>query len=193
MNYFKTNPMIIQLVALFFSSVALGYEETFKIEDDLPYWTIVSQLANVGILVSALYFTQRKNIAEAFKQKKEDYLRSVAAASDSKKEAENKLAKVSLRLKEMEASFKQQIEEAQKNAEESYRVQVADARNAAEKVKNMAQSTLEFEVQKQIENLRIETFQKSAGVAEQNLEKLLTPDQLKAWNTRFSQANEGAH
>ena len=91
----------------------------------------------------------------------------------------------------MKSTFSNQIEEAKKNAEESYKIQVSDARNAAEKLKSMAQTSLEFEVQRQVESLRVETFQKSAEAAEKNLESSMTDDQLKAWNTRFK--TEGAH
>ena len=90
-------------------------------------------------------------------------------------------------------TFREQVEEAKKGAEESYRTQLADAKNEAVRLKNMAQTSLEFEVQKQLEVLRVETFQKSAGMAEKNLEKTLSPEQLKAWNTHFVKAKEGAH
>lgn len=163
----------------------------FAAGDGVPMGTVVSQLANLSLLVGFLFFSQRKNIAKAFAEKKANFLESVEAASQSKKQAEQKLQEVTDRLNEMKTTFGKQIEEAKKNAEESYRIQVADARNNAEKVKSLALNTIEFEVQKQVENLRVETFQKSAGMAEKKLEDNLTPDQLKAWNSRFS--GQGAH
>jgi len=158
---------------------------------DVPVGTVVSQLANLTLLVGGLFFFPRKGISQAFADKKAEFLENVNAASKSKKEAEEKLSEVVTRLDSMKSTFSQQIDEAKKNAEESYRIQVADARNSAEKVKSMAQTSLEFEVQKQVENLRVETFQKSAEAAEKNLEGSMTEDQLKTWNTRFK--NEGAH
>ncbi len=172
---------------LFFVDAALAAD------GGLPFWTITSQLANVAILVAIIYFTQRKNITQAFKQKRADFLERVNSASKSKQKAEALLSEVNRRLEQMKASYGQQVEEAKKNAEESYRTQVADAKNAAEKVKSMAQTSLEFEIQKQVENLRVETFQKSADLAEQKLESELTPEQLKVWNSRFSEAKAGVH
>jgi F-type H+-transporting ATPase subunit b len=170
---------VLSISVLLLSSVALAAG------DGVPMGTVISQLANLSLLVGGLFFATRKQISQAFADKKAAFLESVNAASKSKQEAEQKLAEVSKRLDDMKASFNSQIEEAKKNAEESYRVQVSDARNAAEKVKSMAQTSLEFEVQKQIENLRVETFQKSAEAAEKKLESSMTPEQLKVWNTRF--------
>lgn len=175
-----------------FILVSLTSTIVFAASEGVPMGTVISQLANLSLLVGALYFSQRKNIAKAFKEKRENFLASVEAASQSQKEAENKLQEVSARLDQMKTTFKNQIEEAKKNAQEAYRMQVADARNNAEKVKSSALNTIEFEIQKQVENLRVETFQKSAEKAEEKLEKNLTPEQLKAWHTHFTNA-EGAH
>lgn len=184
--------IFVFLLLLVTAGDLFAFEDTFQVEDDLPYWTIFSQLANVGLLVLLLYFTQRKNISQAFKKKRDEYLEHVEAASQSKKIAEQKLADVSERLQEMQGNFQQQLSEAEKHAQESYRMQVAEAHNSAEKLKSMAQSNLEFEVQREIESLRVETFKKSANLAEKNLEKKLTPDQLKVWNSRFTEA-KGVH
>jgi F-type H+-transporting ATPase subunit b len=153
--------------------------------DGVPMGTVVSQLANLSLLVLGLYFWQRKTIAAAFADKKSSFLKSVQAASQSKQEAEQKLEEIERRLQKMKSTYDQQIAEAKKNAEESYRVQVSDARNNAEGLKNMALNSIDYEVQRQIENLRIETFQRSAGMAEEKLGSNLTPEQLKAWNSQF--------
>lgn len=171
--------LILSVSILLLSSVALAAG------DGIPWGTITSQLANLGLLVGGIFFATRKQISQAFADKKANFLESVNAASKSKKEAEEKLAEVTKRLEDMKSTFTTQIEDAKKNAEESFRVQVSDARNAAEKVKSMAQTSLEFEIQKQIENLRVETFQKSAEAAEKKLEGSMTPEQLKVWNARF--------
>ncbi len=178
--------VVLFIIASLTSSVV------FAAGDGVPMGTVISQLANLSLLVGGLYFSQRKTIAKAFKEKKENFLASVEAASQSQKEAENKLNEVSERLNQMQATFKKQIEEAKKNAEEAYRMQVSDARNNAEKVKSSALNNIEFEIQKQVENLRVETFQKSAEQAEEKLEKSLTPEQLKAWHSHFTDA-KGAH
>lgn len=168
--------------------ITLSSLKALAASGSIPVGTVISQLANLSLLVGGLYFFQRKAIGQFFKDKREEFLSSVKAASQSKQDAENKLEEVTLRLANMNSSFDVQVEEAKKNAQESYRTQLADAKNAAEKVKSMAQTSLEFEVQKQIENLRVEAFQKSADAAEKELEKKLTPDQLKVWNNRFSKA-----
>ena len=161
--------------------------------DGVPAATVISQISNLGILILGLYFTQRKTIAKMFSEKKEQFLAHVEESSRFKKEAEDKLHEVTKRVTDMGESFDEQIEAAKKNAEEAYRVQLADAKNEAVRLKTSAKTSLEFEIQREIENLRIETFQKSASVAEENLSKKLTPDQMKAWNSHFAAGEKGAH
>ena len=175
-------------VILFFTLVSFSAQASSAI----PHATVLSQLANFSLLIGLLYFSQRKTIAKAFKDKKTNFLASVSAASNSKKEAEQKLAEVTQRVRDIQNTAAEQIEKAQRDAQESFRSQLAEAKNNALKIKNMAQTSLDFEVQKQIEALRVETFQKSAGLAEKNLEKTLTPEQLKTWNKHFAN-QEGAH
>ena len=179
--------LTITLLLTFLGSIALASDGA------VPFGTVISQLANLGLLVGILYFSQRKMIAQAFKEKKESFLKSVAAASDSKKDAEQKLKEVTKRVSDIQSTFKGQLDKAEQNAEEAYRIQLADAKNEAVRLKSMAEISLDFERQKQVENLRVEAFCKSAGLAKKNLEKTLTPEQLKVWNKKFASHQEGAH
>lgn len=170
---------------LLFALNAFGMEETFEVEDDFPAGTLISQLANITLLVGLLVFTQRKTVAQAFRNKKENFLQSVEQASAAKQEAENKLNEVKTRLTNMKSTYQSQVTDARKNADDSYKKQVENAKEEALRISTMATTSLEFEVQRQIENLRVETFKKSAGLAEKNLESKLTADQQKAWNSHF--------
>lgn len=161
-------------------------------ETGVPMGTVMSQLVNLGLLIAILFFWQGKNIANAFAQKKENFLKSVEEANSAKKEAENKLKEVEHRLQELLDNYKKSVDEAKKNAEESYRTQVSNARNDGERIKTTAQNSLESEIHKQIENLRVETFKKSAEKAEKELTSHLTPDQQKAWNQHFANST-GVH
>lgn len=159
----------------------------------VPMGTVISQIINLGLLIGLLYFTQRKNISQAFKDKKNDFLKSVNEASASKQAAEAKLAEVTKRVNDLKNTYGEQVSKAQVDAEESYRDQLAKAKNEAGRLKSSAQTNLEFEVQRQIESLRVETFQKSANAAEKNLQQNLTSEQRKAWNGHFTAGKQGAH
>lgn len=174
--------------------IVFSYNNLFASSGDgVPVVTVVNQVINLSLLIALIYFTQGKTIAEVFKSKKEDFLKSVEEATASKKAAEEKFAEVSKRVDEMQNTFSQQIEEAKNNAEESYRDQLAKAKNEALRLKSASQTNLEFEIQKQVESLRLETFKKSANMAEEKLEKVLTPEQQKAWNSHFVADKQGAH
>ncbi len=159
----------------------------------IPVAAVISQIANITLLVGLIYFTQRKNIAAFFSEKKKAYLESVEQASLFKKQAEEKLNEVMVRLNTMTTSFDKQVVEAKKNAEEAYRDQLATAKNEAQRIKNLALSSVDFETQKQIENLRVETYTKSALQAQSKLEHKLTAEQQKAWNNHFVSASGGVH
>ena len=165
----------------------------FAAGDGVPLGTVTTQLANLAILVGFIYFSQRKTIAQAIADKKKSFLDSVDAASNSKKEANDVLHEVSTRLEKIKSTFSAQVEKAKADAEESYRTQLANAKNETIRLKSSAQDNLEFEVQRQIEQLRIEAYQMSANNAEKELEKKLTPEQLKSWNSHFVSNAKGAH
>lgn len=179
--------------SLFFLQI-LGFQSlAVAASGAVPTWTVLSQIINFSILVGGLYFFQRKSIAKFFADKREGYLKHVNSAAEAKKAAELKLAEITERVNNIEDSFKEQIKDARKNAEHSYRHQISEAQREAERVKQTANLSLEIEMLKEIESLRIETFQKSASLAESNLEKNISPEQLKAWNSHFVAGKEGVH
>lgn len=154
---------------------------------------VIAQVANIVLLFTIIYFKFGPTVREVFKKKREDFIKNVEAASHAKKAAEDKKIEVETRLKDLKANFQKDVEEAKKNAEESYRIQIADARNEALRIEKEAESSLEGEVQKAVEGLRVEAFSQSVDMAEKNLEKKLTPEQQKAWNETFSVRVKGAH
>lgn len=161
--------------------------------EGVPVSSLLAQIGNLTVLLLVIYFTQRKTIVKAFAEKKENFMKSVEESLASKKLAQEKYDEVSKRLDEMKSSFARQIEEAKINSEELYLSQVEEAKKEAVRLKSMTRANLEFEIQRQVESIRIETFQKSADLAEKKLESSLTPEQIKAWNTHFVASSQGAH
>lgn len=184
---------MMKALVLFVTTLLISDQVLASGGEGVPTETLVAQVVNLSILVLIIFFTQRKKVAESFAAKKESFLKSVDEASASKKQAEQTFREVSDRLSEMQTTYSQQVEEAKVNAEESYRSQVANAKNEAVRLKSATQTGLDFEVQRQIENLRLETFQKSADAAEKKMEQSLTPDQQKAWNNHFTAGAQGVH
>jgi len=159
----------------------------------IPFATVSYQIANIIILMALLYISQRKTIASAFAQKRKDYLASLEEASEAKRLAQQKLDEVSSRLKQMTQTFDEQIQKAKLQAQADYQDQIEKAKAEAARLSGLALLSVEFEVQKQIEKLRVETFRKSATLAEQNLCKNISPEQLRSWNNHFSLTSEGTH
>lgn len=182
--------MIQQIVILLSSNLHASSELPGA---EVPYGTLASQFANLAILLGLIFFTQRKKISQAFADKKTNFLKSVEESNQSKREAQAVLQEVSRRLEEIKTTFEKQVEKAKADSEESYRTQLADAKNEAMKIKSSAQANLEYEVLRQIELLRIDTFKKSAEKAGRDLEKKLTPEQLQSWTKHFVANAEGVH
>lgn len=180
---------------LLFSSAALAASGHGVDGEDFvfPASTVISQLVNIGLLIVIIYFWQGKTIAQAFKDKRANFLNEVEAASRSKTEAEAKMREVENRVQELVKNYNQDVAEAKQNAEASYKKQVEVAKEEAARIKTSALDSLDSEVQKEIENLRLETFKKSVGIAEEKLGKSLSPEQQKAWNGHFAQAAKGVH
>ena len=172
---FRTLVAAIILLNTFKAMAASGGE--------IPVGLLVSQMANLGLLVLGLFITQKKSIAQAFASKKQDFLSVAEKTMREKKEAEAKLKEVADRVAQLKNTHADQISKAKVDSEESYRTQLADAKNQAMKVQDNALMGLQFEVQKEVEKLRIETFQKSAESAEKSLEQGLSAEQKKSWNT----------
>jgi F0F1-type ATP synthase membrane subunit b/b' len=184
---------IVTFLSLFIAQNSFAYEEAFRIEDNFPVGTVIAQVANLTILIAILYFSQRKSIQAVFIEKKETFLNNVKAASASKSKAEEKLKEVSDRLNNLKSTFETQLKDAEGHAQDNHRDQLATAKNDAMKMQANSNTNLEFEIQKQAEALRLETFAKSALIAEQSIIKNLTPEQLKSWNDHFVTSNQGAH
>jgi F0F1-type ATP synthase membrane subunit b/b' len=182
-----------KILILTIFSISLPLKVLAASDGSIPVGTVVSQIMNLAVLFALIYFSQRTTIAQYFKQRREDYIASLEAATLSKTQAEETLNEVSERLNRIQQTFEQQIKEAESNAEQSYQTQVKKALEESERIKNQAKTGLEFETLKQIENLRIETFRRSAEMAENDLSQNLTPEQKRAWNSHFSMMTEGAH
>ena len=169
----------VLLFPLLFPSPAFGATSS------IPMGILVSQFVNVSLLIALIYFSQRKKVVQMLKDKKENFLKSVKDSAESKKQAQSVLTEVTKKFNEMSETFDEKTEEALKNAENSYQDQVRESRTQALRLKEMVQKNFEFEIQKQVENLRKETFEKSAHLAEKEMKKNLSVEKLRAWNAHF--------
>ena len=184
---------VIFLLLLLVGSTAIAGGGGGHGEAGVPMGTVISQIANFLLLIGIVYVWQGKAISKAFADKRTSFLNAVDEASRSKREAEEKMKEVEGRVSEMKATYQTEVESAKNNAEESYRTQLADAKNEAVRIKDSALGSLESEVQKEIENLRLETYQKSVEKAEQKLGTSLSADQQKAWNKHFASEVSEVH
>ena len=159
--------------------------------EGVPSGMVMSQVINVALLIGLIYFFAGKTIAGFFADKKQEYLAFVEATSQSVTEAENRKKELETKLANLRKNYQGDLDQAKSTAEENYRVQLADSKNEALKIEKDSEMALQGEIQKAVESLRVETFNKSADLAEKNLQSQLSPEQQRAWNQTFAKRLKG--
>lgn len=162
-------------------------------DQGIPTGMLISQAINLGLLIAIIYFAAGKAIGGFFRSKKEEFLANVEMATKAVSDAKKRKEEISSLYAKLKANYDKDLQDASSKAQDSYRMQVADAKNQAEKMKSDTENALSGELQKAVEQIRVETFSKSAELAQKNLSTQLTPDQQKAWNSTLQSRLNGVH
>ena len=154
-----------------------------------PFGMLLSQMINLGLLIALIFFSQRKNIREVFKSKRDQYLKDIKSARKSKKQAQKTLEEIICKFNEISENFDGKVREARQKAENSYQDQLIKAREQAKFLKASAEESFQLEIQKQIELLKKESLKKVTGFAKKEIKEKFELEQLKDWNRHFSTGN----
>lgn len=179
-----------KMIVFIFFFVLLFSLKSFGYSDSIPFEILISQLVNVSLLGILIYFSQRKRVIHFFQKKKEDFLKNVEQSRELKRQAQTHLEEITRRFDEMSDTFDKKVRDAEQNAQRAYQNQVNQAKNQALHFQEIVQRNFEFEAQKQMENLRKETFLKSTNIAESEIKGNFPPERLKAWNDHFISSQE---
>ena len=173
-----------------FFSVFLFSLQSFGTVNSIPFGMLFSQLVNVSLLAILVYFSQKKRVVSFFQIRRENFLENVRESKELKEQVQSRLGEVTQKLNEISETFDKRIEEAAENAEKSYRDQLSQARTQALYLQKTVEKNFEFESQKQLENLRKETFFKSIQMAEREIKENLFEEKQKVWNNYFISGRE---
>lgn len=153
--------------------------------EGIPYKIIITQVINISLaLVILIYFT-RKKVVDHFKVRHEGYHAEVRKAEDAKNAAEKKKREISERLKKLEDTQGNTVNQARAEAEEMKRKIIDDAKRAAKKLAEDAKRTYEYEHLKAIETLRRELLNSSIQMAEEKLKDEVDGKDLQRMRIEF--------
>jgi len=175
---------------LFFSVLFFSLQ-SFGAVDSIPVGTLISQLVNVSLLMSLIYFSQKKRVIQFFQARRKDFLENAKNSRELKSKALGVLENVTQRLNEMTETFDEKIRKARRTAEISYKNHINETKTQVLRLHEVVQKNFEFEIRKQIERLKKETFLKSINLAEKEIKKNFSIKELKTWNAHFISDQRG--
>ena len=179
------------MAKIIFFSVLFFSLPSFGSVDSIPVGTLISQLVNVSLLTGLIYFSQKKKVIQLFRSRKENFLENAKKSRELKEKALSVLEEITQRFNKMSETFDEKTKEAERNSEISYQNDVNEAKTQALRLHEIVQKNFEFEVKKQIESLKRETFLKSINLAEKEIKKKFSMEKLKAWNSHFISSQRG--
>lgn len=139
----------IGLVAFFLAAVSLAASGgEHHDEGHIPLEQIGWQAANLGILLTALFFFLKKSMVEAFANRRSDFIAQSEKTKSSLKEAETALSDIKERLAKLESGEKSALSTAQHEATVLAANIVKDAEALSEKMKKDAELTIKNELEK---------------------------------------------
>lgn len=138
------------IIILTISAVARasGAEHGGQDETGIPLEQIGWQAANLGILLVAGFFFIRKSMAEAFVNRKKDYLEQSEKTKAALMGAEAALSEIKEKLSNLEKGEKKSLENAQLEAAILTAHMIRDAEVATEKMKKDAEMSIRNELAK---------------------------------------------
>lgn len=140
---------------------------------------------NFAILLGILIYYARKPIRELFQQRYDDFNKQAVEAAKTKKELDAQRADLEQRIQKLRQTKEESIAKAKTDAEKMYESEIAKAQAGANKIVSDAQGTVEADVKKLLEKLRIEALEMSVESAEEQLKSISKEEKAKL-NKQFT-------
>lgn len=119
------------------------------------------QALNLSILATILTYLLKGKIRDAFKSKKENFLKAAREVAEMKRQVEEQAQLLKNKIRELDATADQSQKAAEASAREYQSKLLSEAREQAEKLKRETEKTVEAEVYRAVEALRAEIVDQS--------------------------------
>lgn len=168
------------------SSEGGGHEE-----NHIPTQWIAMQAINLGILLVAIYFLTRKGIAEAFVNRRSEFIAKSEKTKLALKQAEAELSDIKSRLNQLESSETASLEKAKHEATITAAHMVAEAEHQASKIKTDADMTINNDMIRAREEVNALILKNAVQAASQKM-STAAPAAMKSMENTFLASVDGA-
>ncbi|MCB9027182.1 MAG: ATP synthase F0 subunit B [Bdellovibrionaceae bacterium] len=176
---------LVILLLINLPALTLAASNSHHGPEGIPYKIIITQTINIALALGILIYFTRKKVADHFQVRHEGYHAEVRKAEEAKDAAEKKKREISERLKKLQDTQSNTINQARAEAEEMKRKIIDDAKMAAKKLAEDAKRTYEYEYQKAIELLRKELLSSSIQMAEEKMKDEIDGKVLQRMRSEF--------
>ncbi len=154
-------------------------------QEGIPVHAILIQLLNFSITIGLLIYLTRGAVRKLFAEKHKQFHVEVARANSYKVDADRKKREVSDRLAKLELEQGESLKQAQVEATTYKQNLIAEANVASKKMEEETKRTLNFELMKGEEELRIEILNLSIEVARDQMKDKVDVSDLKRLGGEF--------
>lgn len=166
---------IFVLCFLFLASIGYGAEEhAAHHEAEFKPLTEAFRIINFLVVFGTLYYLLSKHIKNFFAGRREDIVKSLNDAEQSKSSAEKRLSEWESKIKEMKNTVLQMIEDARREGEHTKDNIIKSANELSKKIIEKAKKEIEYETKIVLERLRAEALELTIRMAENILKKSVT-------------------
>lgn len=160
---------------LFQSSIGYGAEEhAAHHAAEFKPLTEAFRIINFLVVFGILYYLLSKHIKNFFAGRREDIVKSLNDAEQSKSSAEKRLSEWESKIKEMKNTVLQMIEDARREGEHTKDNIIKYANESSKKILEKAKKEIEYETKIVMERLRAEALELTIRMAENILKKSVT-------------------
>jgi F-type H+-transporting ATPase subunit b len=164
-------------VLIFLFLIFIFFLPVFPTEEPSFNWSefigkIINSLILFGFLAYILYKPLKNYLIKRNKKIKETYYQ----AESQRKEAEEQLAMIEKRLRNLEKEMYEIREKAELNAKKERERIIQEGIKEAERIKKLTQKEIEQQLKKGFEELKTYAIELSVSIAEKKIKKSLTPE-----------------
>lgn len=154
-------------------------------DHSIPMSAIVFQVINFGLFVTILVVLLKGKVATYFRTRAQDFTVARNRAAELKAAAEQQKRDIEAKLRHLESTAKQTVENARKEALALKASILREAEEMAEKIRKEAEQTARSEVERAKEELRQSLLSEAIEAAKNSVSKNLSASDQKRLQGEF--------
>lgn len=153
----------------------------------IPWHNIFVQTLNFLFLFAILFFVLRKSVQKHFTERAQSFKELVAKAESAKQEAEKSRSEIQNRLRKLETSATDGLNQARAEAEELRQRLIQEAKELAQKLSTEAEKSAQVEIERAKAELRRDLLTQALETSRQSLKSKLGKAEQKQLENEFAE------